>query len=106
MAAFRSGSGWSSRNGETASPFMPSSDVVLSAASAPSSSKTPGQLLRSRFAMFFLVLTAASAENTTTSPSKTLRQVIDGYTAAVGGKAALDAISNWQITGKPLDAGP
>lgn len=53
--------------------------------------------------MFFVIGAAASAQ--TTATSKTLGQVIDSYTAAVGGKAALDRISSWQITGNPPDSG-
>ena len=83
---------------------MPGSDVLLSSVPAPSL-KTYGQRRRSRFALFFLILGAALAQNTTTPSPKTLGQVIESYTAAVGGKAALDGISSWEIRGKPLGAG-
>lgn len=81
---------------------MPSNDVFRSVLTASSSFKTSR---RSRLAVFFLILATASAQTTPTASSTTLGQVIDGYTTAVGGKAALDGFSSWQITGKPPGAG-
>ncbi len=89
-----------------ASPSMPGSEVSLSFLAASPWFQTSGPNRPSRLALFFLILAAASAQTTTTPSSKTLSQVIDGYTAAVGGKAALDGISSWQITGKPPGSGP
>jgi hypothetical protein len=60
------------------------------------------------FSLILLVPAAAPASPQTAAPAsrKTLSQVVDDYTAAVGGKAALDAISSLQITGRPPGAGP
>jgi hypothetical protein len=51
-----------------------------------------------------LFATSAGVAQTPAASSKTLDQVINSYTDAVGGKAALDGIASWEIIGKPLDA--
>lgn len=51
-----------------------------------------------------VALSGAIAQTPVAKSSKTLDQVLDGYTAAVGGKAALDGISSWEINGKTLDS--
>jgi hypothetical protein len=81
---------------------MSSSDVLFSVLIASSSLKLIRPLC---LALLSLILAAASAQTTTPASSKTLGQVIENYTAAVGGKAALDGISSWQISGKPPDSG-
>ncbi len=84
---------------------MRSYDVLPSVRIAPASFKINRQIRTSRFAAFFLILASASAQTSTTAATKTLDQVLDAYTAAVGGKAALDGISSLQITGKPPGSG-
>ncbi len=82
---------------------MPSSDALFSVLMASSSLKKSRPW---RLAVFFLILALASAQTTTPASTKTLGQVIESYTAAIGGEAALDGISSWQITGKPPGSGP
>jgi hypothetical protein len=89
---------WSSRKSETESPTSPNCKCASAALAALRPKLiTPLALL--------VALTAASAQTPIVASPKTLEQVIDNYAAAVGGKAKLDAITSWEITGKTLDSG-
>ncbi len=97
VAASRLAIRWFLRKIETAFPTSPNAKSANTALAA----------LQPKLVMplaLILALTAAAAQTPTAASSKTLDQVIDSYTAAVGGKPALDDITSWEVIGRTLDS--